>query len=139
MITRLSHTTIYVIDQDAAKAFYTGPLGFELRYDETMDGFRWLTVGPKGQPDLEFVLLEPGPPMFDERSAAQLRELITKGGLGNGVLETDDCRREVKELEARGVTILSEPAERPYGIEATIRDDSGNWFSLTQRYASRMR
>lgn len=132
MIRKLSHVSVYVNDQDAAKDFYTNALGFEVRSDMTMDGFRWLTVGPKEQPDLELVLIEPGPPMFDEETAKQLREIIAKGALGTGVFQTDDCRGTVDELKRNGVTVLSEPAERPYGIEALIRDDSGNWYSLTQ-------
>jgi predicted enzyme related to lactoylglutathione lyase len=55
--------------------------------------------------------------------------------MGVGVMATDDCHRTYKELLAKGVTFLSEPAERPYGIEATLRDDSGNMISLTQAFA----
>ena len=46
MITKLTHSTVWVLDQDAALDFYTGSLGFEVRTDATMDSFRWLTVGP---------------------------------------------------------------------------------------------
>jgi predicted enzyme related to lactoylglutathione lyase len=132
-IRAMSHVTIYVLDQEAAKSFYVDQLGFEVREDATLDGFRWLTVGPKQQPDLELVLIEPNPPMFDEDTASQMRAMIAKGALGTGVFATDDCKATVEELKGSGVTILQEPAERPYGIEAVIRDDSGNWFSLTQR------
>jgi catechol 2,3-dioxygenase-like lactoylglutathione lyase family enzyme len=133
VIKRLSHAGVPVLDQDSAKAFYTEKLGFEVRHDEKLDGFRWLTVGPPTQPDLEFILFTPGPPMHDEESAAQLRALVAKGVLGGGVWATDDCRATYEELAGRGVTFLQEPTERPYGIEAVFRDDSGNWFSLTQR------
>jgi catechol 2,3-dioxygenase-like lactoylglutathione lyase family enzyme len=132
MLRRLSHVTIYVNDQEAAKTFYTDKLGFEVRTDETMDGFPWLTVGPKDQPELELILIEPNPPMCDPETAGVLREIIAKGTLGTGVFRTDDCRGTVEELKAQGVTVLQEPAERPYGIEATFRDDSGNWYSLTE-------
>ncbi len=133
MITGLSHATVYVLDQDKAKEFYTQQLGFEVRNDTTMDGFRWLTVGPKEQPDLEMVLMEPGAPMFDAETAEQLRALVAKGALGTGVMKTRDCRATFKELSAKGVTFLQEPEERPYGVEAVFRDDSGNWYSLTER------
>src|SRR5205814_8427061 len=82
MIKRLSHTGVPVLDQDAAKAFYTEKLGFEVRTDATMDGFRWLTVSPHDQPDLEFALLKPGPPMHDEETGAQIRALVAKGAIG---------------------------------------------------------
>jgi len=133
VITALSHTTIWVLDQDEALEFYTQKLGFELNTDATMDDFRWLTVSPPGQPDYELVLSVPGAPMMDEQSAEQVKALVAKGALGAGAFETDDCRATYDELNARGVTFLSEPTERFYGIEATFRDNSGNWFSMTER------
>jgi predicted enzyme related to lactoylglutathione lyase len=134
MIDRLSHATIYVLDQDNAKAFYTEKLGFELREDVTMGNFRWLTVGPKGEPNLELVLMPvDGGPMRDEASIASLRALVEAGKLGVGVFATRDCKKTFEELKAKGVVFKSDPQERPYGIEAMFVDDSGNLFSLTQR------
>jgi catechol 2,3-dioxygenase-like lactoylglutathione lyase family enzyme len=133
MIERLSHATVWVQDLERAKAFYTQKLGFELRHDETMGSFRWLTVGAKGQPDLELVLMPlQGGPMPAEAAEA-LRKLVHSGKLGIGVLATRDCRKTYAELKAKGVEFRSEPAERPYGIEAMLVDDSGNLFSLTER------
>ncbi len=138
MIQRLSHTSVYVLDQESAKRFYTEKLGFEVRMDVTMDGgFRWLTVGPRGQPDLELILmpLQAGP-MMDAATVETLRGLVKRGIFGAGVLETADCRATYEELEKKGVEFLQPPAERPYvAWEALLRDDSGNWFSLTQRSA----
>jgi catechol 2,3-dioxygenase-like lactoylglutathione lyase family enzyme len=131
MITTLSHTTIWVLDQDEARDFYVDKLGFEVQIDQSMDNFRWLTVSPPGS-DHELILIEPGPPMMDEETAVQVRELVAKGVLGPGVMRTDDCRGTYAELRDRGVNFLSEPAERFYGVEATLRDNSGNWFSMTQ-------
>jgi catechol 2,3-dioxygenase-like lactoylglutathione lyase family enzyme len=133
MITKLTHSTVWVLDQDAALRFYTEVLGFEVRTDATMDTFRWLTVGPRSQPDFELILAVPGPPMLDSESAQHIRAMVAKGALGAGVFATDDCRRTYEELKDRGVQFLTPPAERSYGIEATFRDNSGNWFSLMQR------
>jgi hypothetical protein len=102
-----------------------------VRVDERMDDFRWLTVSPPGS-DHQLILLEPGPPMMDEDTAEQVRGLIAKGVLGPGAFRTNDCRRTYAELRDRGVNFLSEPAERFYGVEATLRDNSGNWFSMTE-------
>lgn len=133
MIKRLSHAGVWVLDQDEALAFYTGKLGFQVRTDARMDnGFRWLTVGPKDDPGFELILANPGPPMLDEESAAVVRGLVAKGALGAGVWQADDCQKTYQELSAKGVVFLQEPAERPYGIEAVFRDNSGNWFSLTE-------
>jgi len=140
MITGLSHATVFVLDQDRAKDFYTDKLGFELRNDVTMGdesegggaGFRWLTVGAKGRPDVEIILSDCSMGR-DPEAAEKLRSLVAGGSVGIGVMETDDCQRTFKELSAKGVTFLQEPAERPYGIEAVMRDDSGNLISLVQR------
>ena len=134
MITKHSHSTVYVLDQDRAKAFYTEKLGFEVRDDARMGDFRWLTVAPKTQPDACIVLMLVAPgPMLSAEQASQLRALVEAGVLGAGVLETDDCRRDHDELKAKGVQFAREPKEMPYGIEALMRDDSGNFYSLTQR------
>jgi catechol 2,3-dioxygenase-like lactoylglutathione lyase family enzyme len=134
MIQRMSHATIYVLDQESAKRFYTEKLGFEVRDDAKFGPYRWLTVGPKGQPDLRIVLFGiMKTPVLDEQKAAALRALVESGGLGCGVLETDDCQRDHEELKAKGVRFLSPPTQRPYGLEAIFADDSGNWWSLGQR------
>jgi catechol 2,3-dioxygenase-like lactoylglutathione lyase family enzyme len=133
MITHLSHSCIWVLDQDEALEFYTGKLGFDVRTDQTMGDFRWVTVGPPDQPELEIALLVPGAPMMGAESAEQIKALVSKGAMGSGVFAADDCRRTYEELKSRGVEFIREPEERFYGIEATFRDNSGNWFSLTQR------
>ncbi|HUS32280.1 MAG TPA: VOC family protein [Kofleriaceae bacterium] len=134
MITKHTHTTIYVTDQDRAKAFYTEKLGFEVRDDASMGDFRWLTVGPKTQPDVCLILyaIKPGPWMKEEH-ASSLRTLVEAGAIGGGVLMTDDCKRDYDELKAKGVEFTREPKEMPYGLEAVFKDDSGNYYSLTQR------
>jgi catechol 2,3-dioxygenase-like lactoylglutathione lyase family enzyme len=132
MITGLSHSNVYTTDQERSLHFYTEVLGLEVRSDAVLDGFRWLTVGGKGQSDLAILLAYPAPPMFSEEDAATIRALVAKGVMAGGVFKTDDCRASYEELKAKGVTFLQEPADRPYGVEAVFRDDSGNWFSLTQ-------
>ncbi|MFI5607283.1 VOC family protein [Amycolatopsis sp. NPDC051903] len=135
MINGLSIANVWVLDQDRAKEFYTEKLGLEVRSDLTMGegGFRWLTVGAKNQPGLELTLMVPGPPALDPESADALKKLIAKGVLGAGVFVTDDIQADYQTLTARGVEFVQEPQERPYGTEAIFRDDSGNWFSFTQR------
>lgn len=134
MIQRLSHTTLYVTDHDQAHEFYVGKLGLEVRTDQTMGSFRWLTVGPKGQPELEIVLMKIGSqPGGDEASAAQFFDLLRSGKLAAaGVFDTADCRKTYEELKERGVEFLKAPADEFYGVEAVFRDPFGNSFSLTQ-------
>jgi catechol 2,3-dioxygenase-like lactoylglutathione lyase family enzyme len=136
VIKRQSHSTIYVIDQEEALEFYRDTLGFEVNTDVAMgdSGPRWLTVSPKGQPDLELVLAELTPgPMFDAETAEGIRSLVEKGAFGIGVFETDDIHGEYERLRGQGVEFVSPPKEQFYGTEAIVRDNSGNWFSLTER------
>jgi catechol 2,3-dioxygenase-like lactoylglutathione lyase family enzyme len=134
MIKTLSHVSIYVTDQQRARDFYVDKLGFEVKNDMTMGDFRWLTVSPKAQPDLEIVLMPIGAsPMMDEATAKALREVVAKGVIGCGVLETDDCKGTYEELMKKGVVFKSPPQQRPYGLEALLQDDSGNWFSMVER------
>lgn len=135
MIKGLAISTVWVLDQDRAKEFYTERLGLEVRTDMTMGegGMRWLTVGAKDQPDVELTLMVPGPPAMDPESAEAIKKLIAKGVMGAGVLTTDDVRGDYEKLKARGVEFVQPPQDRPYGTEAILRDDSGNWYSFTQR------
>jgi catechol 2,3-dioxygenase-like lactoylglutathione lyase family enzyme len=134
MITGISIVSVWVLDQDAAKEFYETKLGFTVTTDVTMDnGMRWLTVRPPGSQTQELVLMDPLHSMLDEETAQQVRALVAKGALSPGVMATTDCKGDYDTLAGRGVEFTQEPAERPYGVEAVMRDDSGNWFSFTQR------
>jgi predicted enzyme related to lactoylglutathione lyase len=132
----IANTQVWVHDQEEALAFYTNKLGMEVRVDASfpeMGDFRWLTVGPPGQPDVAIVLMAiPGPPIVDAETAEQIRSLMAKGFAGTVFLTTDDCRASYEELKARGVEFTEPPEERPYGIDSGFRDPSGNSIRLTQ-------
>src|ERR1700761_578518 len=132
----LSTAQLWVHDQDQAPEFYTKKLGMEVRQDVTlpeMGDFRWLTVGPAGQPDVAIVLMAiPGPPVMDPDTAEEVKSLMSKGFAGTVFLTTDDVRTEYEQLSGRGVEFTEEPEERPYGIDSGFRDPSGNSFRLTQ-------
>ena len=133
---RLTHVNVWVHDQDEALAFYTEKLGMELRDDITLPelgGFRWLTVGPAGQPDIAIVLMAvPGPPVFEEETSRQLKELVAKGAAGGLFFASDDVRAEFEDLKSRGVEFVEEPTERPYGVDCGFRDLSGNHSRIIQ-------
>jgi predicted enzyme related to lactoylglutathione lyase len=135
MVGSLTHVTVWVHDQDEALAFYTNKLGMEVREDVTvaeMGDYRWLTIGPTGQPDLSFILTVPGPPVIDDELAEQLRNFIAQGVIGSCHFATDDCQATYLELKERGVDFIMEPTEMPYGIEAQFHDPSGNKLRFTQ-------
>ena len=132
----IANAQVWVHDQDEALEFYTTKLGMEVRLDVTLPelgDFRWLTVGWPGQDDISLVLMAiPGPPLMDAATAAQVRDLMGKGFAGTVFLSTDDCRGHYEQLVARGVEFTEKPEERPYGIDAGLRDPSGNSLRLTQ-------
>jgi predicted enzyme related to lactoylglutathione lyase len=134
---KLANINVWVHDQDEALAFYTEKLGWEVRADVQLPeipDFRWLTVGPPGQPDIAIVLMEvPGPPVFDAETRQKVLDVMAKGAAGGLFLNTDDCRAAYEELKARGVEFSEEPSERPYGIDAGFHDPSGNAFRLIQQ------
>jgi predicted enzyme related to lactoylglutathione lyase len=132
---RIGSAQLWVHDQDEALAFYTQKVGMEVHADVTLPelDFRWLTVGPPNQPDVSIVLMAiPGEPVMDDQSAEEVRNLMGKGFAGTIFLTTDDCYAAVDELKSRGVEIVDEPEERPYGIDSSFRDPSGNHLRLTQ-------
>ena len=133
---KISTAQVWVHDQDEALAFYTQKLGMEVRADVTLaevGDFRWLTVGPSGQPDVAIALMAiPGPPVMDSDTAEQVRTLMAKGFAGTIFLTTDDCQASYEELRGRGVDFVEQPEDRPYGIDSSFRDPSGNHIRLTQ-------
>ena len=134
MLNRLAVSTIWVKDQNEALRFYTEKLGFEIRADVTNRGYRWLTVGLNGQPDIEFQLaaLKPGGRLTQD-DADQLARLVEAGKIGAGPWKTDDCQKTYETLAAKGVEFLQPPTDRPYGIiEAVFKDNSGNIMVLAQ-------
>jgi predicted enzyme related to lactoylglutathione lyase len=135
MLKQLTHAQVWVNDQDEALAFYTEKLGMELREDVTvpeMGNFRWLSVGVPGQ-DVSITLMAvPGSPVFEEETRKQIHALLAKGAAGGLFFSTDDCRGSYEELKKRGVEFAQEPTEQPYGIDAGIRDPSGNHFRMVQ-------
>jgi len=132
MITNISLVTLYVTDQDEARAFYVDKLGFTPGSDVRMgDGFRWVTVFHPDHPELEVTLMVPGPPL-DDAMADAVRRALAQGSMGGFGLSTSDCHATHRELVAKGVEFLQPPSDRPYGVEALLRDNSGNWLVLVE-------
>ncbi len=127
----ISHSALFVLDQDEALDFYVGKLGFEVAEDADLGFMRWLTVRVPGDRH-EILLGRPGPPSLDDATAEQVRELVTKGALGTIILNTEDCRGTYEDLRAKGVEFSEEPEERPYGIDCALRDPFGNHVRVTQ-------
>ncbi len=137
MFNTISRSQLYVLDQDAALAFYRDTLGMQVAADVDLGFMRWLTVCVPGDPAHEILLEKPGPPSMDEHTATQVRELLTKGAAGGSLfLTTDDARATFETLRARGVEMTDEPTERPYGIDFGARDPFGNAIRIGQMFST---
>ena len=134
MISKLSVASIYVLDKEEALSFYVGKLGLEVGNDIRQGSYRWLTVRVPGDTGTEISLEQPGPPLHDEATAAQLRELITKGAMNGLVLLADDVRALYEALRARGVDdFTQEPTDHFYGTDMGLRDPFGNAIRILQQ------
>jgi catechol 2,3-dioxygenase-like lactoylglutathione lyase family enzyme len=144
MIQKMTHATVYVLDQDVAKDFYVDKLGFELKADYTApNGFRWLAVAPKGQPEIEIALVKVGSGAgfsktdgdaaeSKKKDADAMAGLLKNGCSSAGVFQTADCRKTFQEYKAKGVEFVSEPKDEFFGVVAVFKDPFGNWFSMNQ-------
>jgi len=133
MITKLNVTAVKVLDQDEALDFYVNKLGLEKGQDIKQGPFRWLTVRVPGD-SVEIQLEEPGPPLHDDATAAQLRELVTKGAMSSLVFLSSDVRGLYETLQARGVSdFTQEPIEHFYGTDMGLRDPFGNAIRILQQ------
>lgn len=133
MITNISLLSVWVKDIDESLAFYTEVLGFEVGDDLQLGhDFRWCTVFHPRQPEIHLHLTTPSGPLPDYLIEAMARAQ-DEGGLPGVGLNVDDCRATYEELRAKGVEFLQEPEERPYGVEALMRDNSGNWMVLVEK------
>jgi catechol 2,3-dioxygenase-like lactoylglutathione lyase family enzyme len=135
MITKMNHVSIFVLNQDSAYDFYVNKLGFKVHTDAPMgSGMRWLTVCSPEQPTLEISLMpiEEGM-MFKGEAAKQMREMVRQGTFGFGVFECDNLLATYEELKSKGVVFKKPPTKEFYGYAALFADDSGNWFSLSEK------
>jgi catechol 2,3-dioxygenase-like lactoylglutathione lyase family enzyme len=133
MLNSLGITQIYVLDQDQALDFYVGKLGLEVNTDADLGFMRWLTINVPGDRDREILLERPGPPAMNEETAAQVRDLLTKGAAGGHLFfRCADAFKTHAELKAKGVELTEQPEQRPYGIDFGLRDPFGNSIRIAQ-------
>ncbi len=133
MLNALHTSQIYVLDQDQALDFYVGKLGLEINTDIDLGFMRWLTINVPGEPNRAILLEKPGSPALSEETAAQVRDLLTKGAVGGHLFfSCDDAHKTHAELKEKGVEIAEDPVEQPYGIDFGLRDPFGNHIRIAQ-------
>ena len=131
----LSHCFIAVHDHDQALSFYRDALGLEIRLDVKYEGMRWVTVGPKGQPDVNIVL---EPPLADPNASPEdkkvMAELLAKGHLRGVNFATENCDAAFEQIRAAGAEVMQEPMDQAYGVrDCSFRDPSGNMIRISQK------
>ena len=127
MITTIATVTVFVEDQERAKAFYTEKLGFDLINDTEMfpgSGMRWITVAPPGCPT-ELTLFPMGEQWEHYREAMGKPQCFT--------LQCDDVMKTYAELSAKGVDFLGEPQAQAWGSFVMLIDSEGNQIVLGQQ------
>jgi catechol 2,3-dioxygenase-like lactoylglutathione lyase family enzyme len=127
MFSKITHITMFVNDQNEALHFYTNILGFKVHTDAVMEnGFRWLTLCLKNQPDVELALI---PATTPEEKA-----LVGNQGANHPFLclQTDDCKKEYDLLKANGVVFIQEPRQEPWGVSVLCKDLYGNQLYICQ-------
>jgi catechol 2,3-dioxygenase-like lactoylglutathione lyase family enzyme len=138
MLSAITQSQIYVLDQDEALDFYVGKLGLEINTDVDLGFMRWLTVNVPGHPEHQILLEGPGPPALDPATAEQVRELVAKGAMGGWfIMTTDDAQQTYETLKQRGVEITDGPNQQPYGIDFGLRDPFGNKIRVGQLHGQR--
>jgi uncharacterized glyoxalase superfamily protein PhnB len=137
MLNSINISHVFVFDQEKALDFYVGKLGLEVSNDQNLGFMRWLTVRVPGDPTRDILLEVPAPPSMDQKSAEQIRELVSKGATGFTVgFTTNDARKTFEDLKAKGVEITQEVTEQTYGIDFGLRDPFGNHIRITQLAAT---
>jgi catechol 2,3-dioxygenase-like lactoylglutathione lyase family enzyme len=133
MLHSINISHIFVFDQEKALDFYVGKLGLEVSNDLDLGVMRWLTVRAHGDPSHDILLELPAPPGMDQKSAEQVRELISKGASGFAAgFTTNDAKKTYETLKSKGVEIVDELTEREYGTDFGLRDPFGNQIRIVQ-------
>jgi len=135
MELKVSHCFIAVHDHDEALAFYRDVLGLEVRNDVKHEGMRWVTVGPKAQPDVSIVLEPPAAnPNDSPQDKKAMSELLANGMLNTVIFATDDCDATFEHVCRAGAEVLQEPMDQGYGVrDSAFRDPSGNMVRFSEK------
>lgn len=127
MNQRLVQITLVVNDYDEAIAFYKNVLDFDLLEDTPLSPTkRWVVMKPKGDGGCNLLLAK----AVNESQAAAVGHQT--GGRVFLFLHTDDVRRDVANLQAKGVKIVRPISAEPYGDVAVFEDLYGNLWDLIE-------
>lgn len=131
----IANVFVFTNDTEASLGFYRDTLGCAVHTDVTNGDFRWVTLTPDTQPNLEITLHNytgGGMPMADSDADA-LHDLLAKGLLSPLIFEVDDVDAAFEHVRASGAEVLQEPADQFYGVrDCAFRDPVGNMVRFKQ-------
>jgi predicted enzyme related to lactoylglutathione lyase len=126
---RIELTSIFVDDQRAALAFYTGVLGFVKRHEVPVGNDFWLTVVSPDSPDGPELLLEPcGHP-----AVKPYRDALAEDGIPLAQFAVDDVEAEHDRLTKAGVVFTQPPTDIGEHMVAVFDDTCGNLIQLSSQ------
>ncbi|MBL0705998.1 VOC family protein [Sinomonas cellulolyticus] len=122
------------VDPEESLAFYRDVLGFEVRQDVGQGTMRWITVGPKGQPDTSILLAPPAvDPGITDSERQTISEMMAKGTYGWILLATPDIDEVFDRVQAAEAEVIQEPTLQPYGLkDCAFRDPAGNQIRIQE-------
>jgi predicted enzyme related to lactoylglutathione lyase len=128
MMTKISHFSLLVRNQDEALAFYIEKLGFVVTEGHRAEDntWYWLTIAPTIESPVSLSLLLP--------QTKEDHAIIGKqsGSIPLFVLLTDDCHKTAAQFTANGVEFVKQPTNEFWGIDALIKDLYGNIIDVCQ-------
>lgn len=133
MDVRIQDCFLSVDDHDKATAFYRDALGFEVRYDVSAYGMRWVSIGPPSQPDINIVLEPPAAdPGISPEDREAIGDLLAKGLLRGLNFSSLDVDASFERVQATGAEVIQEPMDQGYGRDCAFRDPAGNQIRIIQ-------
>ena len=129
---KISHSSVFVDDQDKARRFYTEVLGFVVKHDLPVGEFNWLTVVSPAGPEGVELLLEPN----DNPAAEAFQSAVYAQGIPATMFTVDDVRAEHERLTGIGVAFQGPPTEAGGVVIADFDDTRGNLIRIVQAASS---
>jgi len=125
---RIQTVSVFVQDQERAREFYTGVLGFAVAADVPIGEDRWLTVVDPDRPDGTQLLLEPAA----HPAVGPFTSALVADGIPFLVIGTDDIGSDYERMRTAGVVFTQPPQQLGPVITAVFDDTCGNLLQLAQ-------
>lgn len=124
---RITITSVFVDNQEAALGFYTDVLGFEVKHNMPMGEHAWITVVSPSAPDGPELLLEPA----GHPAVKPYRDALMGDGIPLAQFAVEDVNTEYERLIAHGVAFTQPPTDLDNEVIAVFDDTCGNLIMIS--------